>query len=98
MPFTITQTKTLRSLAHTLKPVVIIGQNGLSENVVNEITQALEHHELIKVRVNAGDRKQRTELIERILAATQSELVQSIGHIAVFYRHNPKRNQIQLPK
>ena len=98
MPLTTTQTRTLRSLAHALKPVVIVGHNGLSENVLKEIDQALEYHELIKVRLNAGDREQRTHMIDNIVQASRCEHVQLIGHIGVFYRHNPKRNRITLPK
>lgn len=98
MPLTIQQTKVLRSRAHVLKPVVIVGQNGLTENVLNEIDQSIDHHELIKVRVNATDRQQRTERIEQIAATTKSEIVQVVGHIAVLYRHNPQRNAISLPK
>lgn len=98
MPLSIKQTKALRSQAHALKPVVIIGQNGLTENVINEIENALEYHELIKVRINSADRDSRHTLAERISAATQSEHVQTIGHIGVFYRHNPERNRINIPK
>ena len=58
------QKRFLRKLAHQLKPVVIVGDKGLTENLLNELKQTLEHHELIKVRINAGDREERDELIE----------------------------------
>ena len=98
MPLTIHQSKALRRLAHALKPVVMIGQKGLTENVVNEIDQALEHHELIKVRISATDKTERLEFAESIAQTTKCEMVQLIGHIGIFYRCNPKRNSIQLPK
>lgn len=96
MSLTLKQKKSLRNLAHSRKPVVIIGQHGLGENVIGEIDQALEHHELVKVRVNAADRAQRGEFIERICKATGAELVQRIGHIAVLYRRHPTRPRIPL--
>lgn len=80
------QLKQLRQLAHHRKVIVIIGQNGLTDNVMNEIDQALEAHELVKVRVNAGDRAERNDMIDRIAQQTQSTVVQRIGHLGVFYR------------
>jgi RNA-binding protein len=80
--------KFLRTKAHSLKPVVITGQHGASPNVLSEIERALDHHELIKVRVNAGDREQRQTLTKEILAATSAELIQSIGHIITLYRRH----------
>lgn len=85
------QKKMLRARAHALKPVVITGQAGISEAVLNEIGIALDYHELIKVRVNAEDREQRKEMSERICAETGAELVQSIGHIVTLYRKNPEK-------
>jgi RNA-binding protein len=85
------QKKLLRARAHALKPVVITGQAGVSEAVLNEIGIALEHHELIKVRVNAEDREQRREMSEFICAETGAELVQSIGHIVTLYRKSPDK-------
>ncbi|MFO8024104.1 ribosome assembly RNA-binding protein YhbY [Thiohalophilus sp.] len=97
MSLTSSQKKFLRQRAHHLKPVVIIGQHGLGENVLGEIDNALAHHELIKVRVNASDREERQQLIDAILQQSQAEQVQLIGHVAVFYRpaDEPK---IQLPR
>lgn len=88
----------LKTLAHNLKSVVIIGANGLSETVLAEIDQALTHHELLKVRVNAADRDARQSLINQISETLQAELVQRIGHIATFYRPNPEAPKISLPK
>ncbi len=90
------QTSHLRSLAHKLKPVVIIGGNGLTENIINEIIAQLEHHELIKVRVNAEERDDRKAMIEEICLQCNAALVQSIGHIGVFYKP-AKKPTIQLP-
>jgi RNA-binding protein len=87
----------LRAMGHNLKPVVIIGGSGLTQSVINEIDQSIEHHELIKVRVNAADRQSRAQLIQRINDAVGSQLVFSIGHIAILYRPAQKPT-ISLPK
>ncbi len=80
--------KDLIRLAHALKPVVMIGSNGLTESVHNEIEVALEAHELIKIRVGANDADQRKLFIDEICEEHSAELVQKIGSIAVFYRKN----------
>lgn len=93
------QKRHLRRLGHSLKPVVRLGNAGLTPAVLNEIELALDHHELIKVKVVAEDREQRQSLIERITADTGAALAQSIGQIALLYRPNPKKKgqRIALP-
>lgn len=78
--------KFLKAKAHALKPVVITGQHGITPNVLNEIELALDHHELIKVRVNAADREERAELVAAIMDATKAELIQAIGHVITLFR------------
>ena len=80
------QTKYLRALAHKRKPVVTIGNAGLTDNVMEEIASSIEHHELLKVKINAEDRAARAAMIDKISTNTTSTLVLAIGHIAVFYR------------
>ena len=92
------QIRFLRAMAHSLKPVVLIGGAGLTDNVINEINQALDDHELIKVRVNADDRDDKKDMIERIARQTEAEQVQTIGHIGIFYRHNKNKPKIDLPR
>ena len=88
----------LMRLAHTLKPVVLLGAAGLTEPVLAEIELALGHHELIKVRVNGGDRGTRDAQVRTIVEETGALLVQRIGNIAVLYRANPKlKDPIRLP-
>ncbi|MEJ2361087.1 MAG: YhbY family RNA-binding protein [Gammaproteobacteria bacterium] len=82
--------KQLRQLAHHRKVIVIIGQHGLTDNVMAEIDQALEVHELVKVRVNAGERATRDAMIDRIAEQTHSDVVQRIGHIGTFFRRAEK--------
>ncbi|MCX7099323.1 MAG: ribosome assembly RNA-binding protein YhbY [Methylococcales bacterium] len=82
--------KKLRAQAHTLKPVVMIGQSGLTPAVLAEIELALNSHELIKVKIRA-EREERKLITEKIQADTGAEPIQSIGQIAVIYRLNPDK-------
>lgn len=82
--------KFMRAKAHSLKPVVITGQNGITHSVLNEIDLALEHHELIKVRVNASDREDRKAMTAQICADSSAELIQAIGHVITLYRKASK--------
>lgn len=96
MPLTHRQIRYLRGLTHQLNPVVIVGDKGLNENVMVEITAALEHHELVKIRLR-GDRAARTAWIEEIALSCDAERVHAIGHIACFFRRNPEKPKITLP-
>ena len=82
--------KKLRAEAHTLNPVVMIGQSGLTAAVLAEIEQALSSHELIKVKIRA-ERDERKVISEKICTDTGAELIQTIGQIAVIYRMNPDK-------
>ncbi|MFM8341584.1 MAG: ribosome assembly RNA-binding protein YhbY [Methylomonas sp.] len=84
------QKKKLKAQAHSLNPVVMIGQAGLTEAVIKEINLALDAHELIKVKIRA-ERDDRKIISEQICSQTLSEQIQSIGQIAVLYRKNPKK-------
>jgi RNA-binding protein len=94
--------KTLRTIAHSLSPVVTLAQKGLSENVSKELERALRDHELIKVKVLAGDRESRKALTQEICESTQAELVQSIGNVIVLFRAaekpDPKLSNLQRHK
>ena len=78
----------LKQQAHTLQPVVMIGQNGLTEAVVKETDANLTAHELIKVRILGDDRDERKLWSEQLCKQTGAELVQQIGKILVLYRKN----------
>ena len=86
MPLSQKQLKALRKLAHHQKVIVTVGQHGLTDAVMFELDKALEIHELLKVRISAGDKTEREPIIDKIAQQTQSEIVQCIGHVAVFYR------------
>ncbi len=82
--------KKLRAEAHSLKPVVMIGQSGLTDAVLAELELALNTHELLKVKIRA-ERDDRKLITEKICANSGAELIQSIGQIAVIYRLNPNK-------
>jgi RNA-binding protein len=91
------QRKHLRRLGHDRNPIVLIGGGGLSPNLIAEMDRALNDHELVKVRARVGDRDLRDELLAELATATQAELVQRIGHVALYYRAHPTEPQILLP-
>jgi len=98
MSLTTDQKKRLRTLAHTLNPIVAVGANGLSQNVQLEVDRALDDHELIKVKFAVGDRDLKRDLIKQLVEIVEAELVQEIGNIAVLFRKaenpNPKLSNL----
>lgn len=91
MELTETQKKRLRTRAHDLKPVVMIGQHGLKPTVLEEVTNALDYHQLIKVKLSVGDRDLRDDMLQQIVQYSQATLIQRVGNMAVLYRRNPDR-------
>ena len=92
------QIKFLRAKCHDLKAVIMMGQKGLTEEVLNEIEIALTHHELVKIKLSADDRELRKQLITEICDKSQSLEVQSIGKTLTIYRVNKDKPVIELPK
>jgi RNA-binding protein len=97
MPPTDKQLRFLRGRAHGLKPVIQIGNHGLSGGVLAETRRALTDHELIKLRLPPADRAARDALLAELVRATGSALVTRIGHIAVLFLANPKLSKYPLP-
>lgn len=91
------QRRYLRGLAHPFKPVVLIGNAGLTDAVVKETAQALHDHELIKVRARVADRAARDALFSELAQRTDGALVDRIGHVAVLYRPGSPRPKIIIP-
>src|SRR5476651_1092302 len=90
MPLNPSRRSELRAQAHTLSPVVIIGDKGLTDEVVAEIDRSLKAHELIKVRAATDDRGARGEWMKAICEKLGAHAVQQIGKVLVLYRENPK--------
>lgn len=97
MPLTNNQKKHLRGLTHDLHPVVIVADKGLSKNVLAEVEQALEHHELIKIKLR-GARDQRDAWTDELISTTGAEEVHRIGQVVCLYRRHPEKPVIELPR
>lgn len=90
------QRQFLRAQAHALKPVVQVGQGGITDQVVRAVSQALLDHELIKVRLAKPESKQATS--DELASRTQAHLCGLIGHTVILYRPHPEKAKIKLPK
>lgn len=91
------QIKHLRKLTHDLKPVIMLGQNGFTEAVLNELNIALDCHELVKIKLSAGDHDQRNQQIDDICNQSNSEKIQSIGKTVTIFRRNKDKRVIEFP-
>jgi RNA-binding protein len=95
------QKRFLRSQAHTLKPIVFVGQKGLTGALVDAINEALDRHELIKVKfVECKEKEKKLVLVEKIESTAPCEMVGLVGHTAIFYRRqgDPQKRKIELPQ
>jgi len=91
------QKKYLRGLAHSLKPVVQLGKEGLTNGIERQLIKALEDHELVKIRFGAGFEADHDEALDHLLKDSESELAGRIGHTAVLYRRRAEEPEIRLP-
>jgi RNA-binding protein len=78
--------KALKAKAHKLKPVVMIGAKGLTEQVLNEADIALDAHELIKIKVAGADKEEKVALAETLCRELDAEFIQKIGNIITIFR------------
>ena len=95
------QKKYLRGLAHGLKPYVFIGQKGMTESLLKSVEDALEKHELIKVKfLDFKEKDMKKEITAEIEKIAECELVGIIGHMAMFYRQqkDPKKRAVVVPE
>lgn len=91
------QKQHLKSLSHPLNPVVIIGNNGLTEGVMVEIEQALLCHELIKIRISGTDRDLKNLIADTIVKESHACKVQVVGKVLTLYRPSDEK-KITLPR
>jgi len=87
----------LRAQAHATKPIVRIGQRGLTEAVVAELERALTDHELVKIQLSGADRDTRAAWVAELCRRTGAEAVQQIGAKAILFRRNDERPRLTLP-
>ena len=98
---TSTQAKYLRGIAHGLKPVVFIGQKGLTDALIRSTEEAFDSHELIKIKfIDYKEKNQKNEIASALESRTGSHLAGMIGHIAILYRQqrDPDKRKIIIPK
>ncbi|WP_049721067.1 ribosome assembly RNA-binding protein YhbY [Gilvimarinus polysaccharolyticus] len=84
--------KQFRSLGHNLKPIVTIGDNGLSEGVLLELNRALDDHELIKVKLALAEREDRQQVTDEVRKLPKTEVIQQIGKVLLLFRAAKKPN------
>lgn len=87
-----TEMRRLKGIGHNLKPVVIIGNKGLSKSVVEELDRALNDHELIKIKTPPGSKEEREAFSDELASKTGAQLIHSIGRMALLLRRNPNAN------
>jgi RNA-binding protein len=90
MALTARERSALKARAHALEPAVLVGHEGLTDAVLQEIDRALTAHELIKVRAGGDDRESRRALLDAICVRTGAEAVQHVGKVLVLWRPNPE--------
>lgn len=98
MSLSTSQKRYLRGLAHALSPVVMVGNKGITPTLVKELDNALDQHELVKVKIGGDDRATRAEQIDALAEQASAEIVQRIGHVASYFRRNREDPKIALPK
>lgn len=97
MPLTGKQRRHLRALGHALTPVAQIGKEGVSEQFVSAVEQALLDHELIKVKVGGNSDLPRHEAAALLAERANAEVAQVLGNVILLYRAHPDDPTIELP-
>lgn len=92
------QIRYLKGLLHATKPVVLLGNKGLTPEVFKEIELALDHHELLKIKLAAEDRTAKREMAALIASQSGAELINLIGNMASYFRRNVKEPKLALPR
>ena len=92
-PLSVQDKKRLRGLGHKLKPVITVGTGGLSSSLLAEFESSLEHHELMKIRVNTGNRDERDAAIRALCEHSGAQLVQRVGNVGLLFRKKDKNSK-----
>ncbi len=89
------QRRHLRKLAHGKKPVVFVGDAGISDSVVAALDAALADHELVKVKLRGAEAKK--QMADELAKRSRAELCGLVGHMVILYRPDPENPGIELP-
>lgn len=84
--------KRLKGIGHELKPIVMIGNNGITPAITEEIDRALSDHELIKVKLPAGSKHDRDLVSTELAKTAKAQVIHTIGRMALLLRRNPNAN------
>ncbi|GBU09335.1 RNA binding protein associated with pre-50S ribosomal subunits [Gammaproteobacteria bacterium] len=90
------QRQYLKSLAHHLKPVILIGDKGITDTVITECKKSIAHHELMKIRISGADREARNAAIVQLEDSINATVIQKIGHVVTFFRRNHAEPKISF--
>ncbi|MDA7026866.1 ribosome assembly RNA-binding protein YhbY [Bacillus sp. CLL-7-23] len=91
------QKRYLRREAHHLTPIFQVGKGGVNDNMIKQISEALEARELLKVSVLQNCDQPKEEVRDALVSGTRAELVQTIGNMIVLYKESKENKQIELP-
>jgi len=91
------QRRHLRGLGHELKPIVLVGKDGIDDGLVAAVDQALADHELVKLKVGEAAKLDRHEAADALAKRTHSEVAQVLGNTVLLYRADPEDPTIVLP-
>lgn len=89
--------KALRAAGHHLQPIVQVGKEGLTERVLTQLSEALDHHELVKVKVGTESPEDRFEVADRIREEGNAQVAQVLGRTSLAYRRHPKKPKFEAP-
>ena len=98
MTLTSSQNRYLRGLAHQTKAIILLGTKGATAAVIKELDQALEHHELVKVRLSGSDKGECQAQTDSLSDGTRSQTVHHVGHTVLLFRRNADAPKIALPR
>ena len=98
MELTTKQKLYLKSKAHDIKPVVMIGQKGITDSVIEEIKSSIDHHELIKVKIAGQEKEVREAVAAELAEKADMTIVQIMGSNVTFFKQKKKESSFSLPK
>lgn len=92
------QKRFLRAEAHHLTPIFQVGKGGVNDNMIQQIKDALEARELIKISILQNCEEDKNDVASELATQSRAELVQLIGHTVVLYKESRENKKIELPK
>ena len=98
MTLSTSQRRYLRGLCHHLHACILLGAKGLGEPQLEELERALDHHELVKVKLSGADRQQRQQQVNTLIESSGAQIVQKIGHTISLFRRNIQEPKLALPR